>query len=196
MNHLAHLFLADPTPESRAGNFGADFFKGAVGKHDRRIRSSIRLHRAVDAFTDAHPAVHRSKARVRHAAGNASGVVVDLAYDHFLATAWKEYSPQPLEEFARGVYVDLLEAQALLPVSLRQALPRMVKDDWLLRYRTLEGVRRALWFLSRRLRRPPDLDAVIAAIAEEQDLLAADFHEFFPQLIRHAEAVKAPPRQP
>jgi acyl carrier protein phosphodiesterase len=194
MNHLAHIFLAEPTPPSRAGNFGADALKGAVEKHDPRLHDSIRLHRAVDAFTDAHPVVLQSKGRIAHAAGLASGVVVDLLYDHLLATGWEEYSAEPLEEFARGVYGDLLEAQALLPVGLRSALPRMIEDDFLLRYRSMEGVRRALGFVSRRLRRPPDLDSTTAALRENLEALRSDFRRFFPELLRHAAAVKAQSR--
>jgi acyl carrier protein phosphodiesterase len=190
VNHLAHIFLADPTPESRAGNFGADFFKGSIHKHDPRIHDAIRLHRAVDAYTDAHPAALASKARLRRVSGAVSGVVVDLAYDHLLASSWDRYSAVPLESFAREVYGDLLAAQALLPVGLRQALPRMIADDWLLRYRTLEGVRRALGFLSRRMRRPPEIAAVIRAIEDHRADLEADFGVFFPELIRHAGIVK------
>jgi acyl carrier protein phosphodiesterase len=191
MNHLAHIFLADPTPESRAGNFGADYFKGAVGKHDPRLQASIRLHRAVDAFTDHHPAVRSSKARVRNACGNLSGVVIDVVYDHVLARRWSSYSTEPLELWTRSVYGQLLSARDLLPPPLQSALPRMIADDWLMRYREFYGVERALGYLLRRLGRDggelrPMLDAARRSLSD----LDGDFDQFFPELIAHARKVE------
>ncbi len=49
------------------------------------IRAGIKLHRLIDEFTDTHPAVEVSKARIRDKYRKYSGVVVYMYFDHFLA---------------------------------------------------------------------------------------------------------------
>ncbi|MGL4552092.1 MAG: ACP phosphodiesterase, partial [Gemmataceae bacterium] len=65
MNWLAHALLSPPDPEVRLGNLLADLVKG----RDRHpmgepFRRGIALHQRIDRFTDAHPVVHRSIARL------------------------------------------------------------------------------------------------------------------------------------
>ena len=64
MNHLAHFYLAHPHEELMVGGFLGDFVKGKLsGKHPHRIELGIRLHRAIDAYTDQHPIVKQSQRR-------------------------------------------------------------------------------------------------------------------------------------
>jgi acyl carrier protein phosphodiesterase len=56
MNYLAHLFLADDTPESLIGNLLGDFLKGVnKEQYSIAIQLGIELHRKVDVCTDSHP---------------------------------------------------------------------------------------------------------------------------------------------
>lgn len=65
MNWLAHVFHSEPEVEFRLGNPLADIVRG---KELRRMSPGFRLgalrHRQIDAFTDAHPVVKRSRSRV------------------------------------------------------------------------------------------------------------------------------------
>ena len=59
MNHLAHLVLAGPDPDHRLGALLGDHVKGrlALQTLPDGLRSGVVLHRRIDVWTDAHPAV-------------------------------------------------------------------------------------------------------------------------------------------
>ena len=62
MNYLAHLFLAEHTPESLLGNLLGDFLQGiSKERYSIAIQQGIQLHRKVDAYTDSHPIVKEAK---------------------------------------------------------------------------------------------------------------------------------------
>ena len=92
MNFLAHLFLAGPAaaPDYAGrlvGQFIADSVPGRqLLAYPAAVQVGIRAHRAIDAFTDQHPLVRRTTARLRAAGlGKYAGVVADMGYDHLLA---------------------------------------------------------------------------------------------------------------
>jgi hypothetical protein len=63
VNFLAHFHLSPPWPDALAGAYLGDFVRGPVDQHPDlppMIRKGITLHRAIDAFTDAHPVWRRS----------------------------------------------------------------------------------------------------------------------------------------
>ena len=66
MNFLAHLLLGSQSPEQALGSMLGDFVKGPVHRLElpKPVREGIVLHRRIDSFTDAHPLVLQSKARV------------------------------------------------------------------------------------------------------------------------------------
>ena len=183
MNHLAHAFLAADTAESLIGNLAGDFFKGPIARHDPRLREAIRFHRRVDSFTDSHAAVSASKKRIAQPFGHYSGIIIDVYYDHLLAGMWREFSDEPLEDFAARTYRTLQQHPELIPPVFASSLPRMIDDDWLVRYRTEQGVSRALYFLSRRLRKAPPLHESLELLALHREALQEDFLSFFPHLI-------------
>ena len=85
VNWLVHVFLSKPDIEFRLGNLLADLVKG----RDRAAMPSlflegVRQHQRIDAFTDTHPVVRRSRARIGGDYGHARGILVDVFYDHFL----------------------------------------------------------------------------------------------------------------
>lgn len=89
MNWLCHALLVRPDPLAQAGAVLADDLKGAarIGLPDA-VHHGIRHHEAVDRFTDAHPAILRSKARVPAPHRRYAGVLVDVFYGRLLAEAW------------------------------------------------------------------------------------------------------------
>ncbi|RZK97569.1 MAG: DUF479 domain-containing protein, partial [Hymenobacter sp.] len=111
MNFLAHLFLAGPLAAPAyvgqlTGQFIADSVPGRrLEAYPAAVQAGIRVHRAIDAFTDQHPVVRRSTARLRTAGtGKYAGVVADVFMDHFLARNFREFSPESLPDFTRRVY--------------------------------------------------------------------------------------------
>jgi acyl carrier protein phosphodiesterase len=185
LNYLAHLYLADDTPESLLGNLLGDFLKGArVEDFPAEVQVGIRRHFQVDAFTDVHPIPLESRRRIAPPQRRYGGVLVDIFYDHFLTRHWREFSPEPLEAFTARAYAAFASQEALLPERLRHALPRMREEDWLGSHREVDGVRNTLRRLSRRLRREHDLAAGADELVRSYAELEADFRLFFPDLVR------------
>jgi acyl carrier protein phosphodiesterase len=190
VNWLAHAFLSEPDVEFRLGNLLADLVKG----RDRAgmpaaFLEGARRHQAIDVFTDAHPAVHRSRSRIGGDFRHATGILVDVFYDHFLALDWERYAPEPLEAFTARLYADIRARPFQLPTEARAALERMMSDDRLGSYRRLDGIEAALRRVSLRLQartgRDLGLERGVSELVAHFGGLRADFDEFFPQLRVH-----------
>ena len=189
MNYLAHLYLADGTPESLLGNFLGDFIKGVpLAGFPEGVQAGIRQHSRVDAFTDAHPVFSRSRARIQPPHRRYAAVLVDLFYDHYLARHWADYSTVPLPQFSREFYGVLTEHRELLPERLARMAPRMVEEDWLTSYRTVEGMEATLQRLSRRFTRPTAFAEAAVELRREYEGLEEDFRAFLPEAVARFRA--------
>ena len=187
MNFLAHLYLADRRPDALLGSLMGDFVKGPLqGRFSPELTHALSQHRKVDAFTDAHPIVRASRARMAPARRRFAGIMVDVFYDHFLAVHWEDYADQPLEAFAREVYALLRAREAILPERLRRIAPLMAQFDWLGSYRRIEAVHVALDRMGERLKRGNALLGAGAELNANYAGLEADFRAFFPEVVRFA----------
>jgi acyl carrier protein phosphodiesterase len=193
MNFLAHLYLAGP-PTAPAylgqlvGQFIADSVPGRyLSGYPASVQAGIRVHRAIDTFTDQHPVVRRTTARLREAgAGKYAGVVADVFMDHFLARNFAEFSSESLAEFTERVYAELASQQAGFPAAVQHFFPHLVQHNWLLHYAGLEGIGRALLGLSRRASPGSGMDRATEELARNYAAYEADFREFFPALQAYA----------
>ncbi len=188
MNYLAHMYLAGDSEESIVGNMLGDFVKGRIGdEFPPGVAEGIRTHRKVDAFTDLHEMVVRSKRLVSPERRRFSGIIVDLAFDHILAANWGDYSGVPLEDFVEKTYGVLAANTDLMPPRPRKILEVMIDEDWLGSYGGLEGIGRALDRIAIRLERRFGRGSSLAGAAEEVALnygaLEENFRAFFPELI-------------
>jgi acyl carrier protein phosphodiesterase len=190
LNWLAHAFLSKPDIEFRLGNLLADLVKG----RDRAAMSAgfldgVRHHQVIDAFTDAHPIVHRSRARIGGDYRHATGILVDVFYDHFLALDWGRYSAEPLDVFTARLYADIRAGMVHFPEEAQAALERMMTEDRLGSYRRLDGIeaslRRVSLRLAARIGRDLGLDRGVSELVANFEGLRGDFTEFFPQLQAH-----------
>jgi acyl carrier protein phosphodiesterase len=197
VNFLAHLHLSDGTSGSMLGGILADFVKGPdVAALPPDVIAGVKLHRHIDAFTDRHPVVVRSVARVSEKLGWFAGIVIDVYYDHILARAWDRYSAVPLRVFADRAYSLLEDRFALVPPEASHFVRRFIETDRLLQYATPEGIADTLFRLSGRImERMPKRDVRLQdsmpdLLAADADL-SADFHAFYPELIASADGWKA-----
>lgn len=190
MNWLAHVLLSKPDIEFRLGNLLADLVKG----RDRAAMSAafldgVRQHQAIDAFTDTHPTVHRSRSRIAGDFQHATGILVDVFYDHFLAIDWERYSAEPLDVFTVRLYADIRAHPVLLPAEAQAAVERMLREDRLGSYRRLDGIEESLRRVSLRLAartgRDIGLERGLSELVANFEGLRGDFAEFFPQLQGH-----------
>jgi len=191
MNYLAHLLLAEDTPESLIGNFLGDFVKGTLegqkNCYSEGILKGIRTHRHIDSFTDSHSIYRNSKRRISANQRHCSGIVIDVCYDHFLSRHWTRFSESSLNEFIAKVYRILHNHQELLPQKLQNVLPRMIAENWLGTYQHSEGVGLTLTRISRRLRRQNSLATAQDDFLLHYDELERDFLAFFPALLTYTE---------
>jgi acyl carrier protein phosphodiesterase len=195
VNYLAHLFLAGDNPAYLVGHMLGDFVKPReIAAYRPEIQIGIRMHQRVDAFSDSHAVFAASRRRFQPPYRRFAGILVDLVYDHFLATHWDNYSPGvSLPEFTRRAYAVLEGAEAILPGRLQRMLPHMVEGDWLSSYEDLNNVARALRGISRRLRRENPLDDALGALQENYAGLDRDFQLFFPELVEFAAQMDLAP---
>lgn len=184
VNFLAHLYLSGDHPQVMVGNFIGDFVKGRdlSNQFSPDIVRGIELHRAIDEFTDQHPIVRISKSRLWAKYRHYSGVITDIYFDHFLASQWDSYSSTPLADYAGSAYQHLLNHQHILPERVLHMLPYMMKGNWLLNYREIEGIRRALSGMARRASFVSNMENAADDLAEFYPDFKQDFDQFFPEL--------------
>ncbi len=193
MNFLAHLYLSGDNPKITVGNFIGDFVKGAqIEIYDEEIKTGILLHREIDSFTDNHPVVMNSKKRLRPTFRHYSPVIVDVFYDHFLASDWHLYEKKDLREFTNGFYALISEYAEIIPEKVNHMLIYMKRDDWLYHYRQKEGIQRALAGMARRTPFDSKMEMAVDYLNKDYEKYKAEFHAFFPELAQHcAEFLKS-----
>lgn len=179
MNHLVHLFLSDPTDGCRLGALMGDYVKGRLDqRYSAEIRWGLQLHRKIDRFAETNSHFQRSKQRLDPALRHYRGILVDVAYDHFLAVDWTDFADLSLEQFAAAIYRLLDEQQAQLPPALQKDAPRMVAADWLVACRQKHTIEKVLQRLAKRLTRRNQLGEGLMEIERHYQQLATDFRGF------------------
>ena len=191
MNFLAHLYLSKTFDDAMVGNLMADFVKGnPAGLHNREVCQGIALHRSIDTFTDAHPVVRESKARLSPTYRHYAGVIVDIFYDHFLAVHWGQFNGVPLPEFARAVYRLLNEKKPLLTDQMRMVAKYMQEQNWLVGYAQLAGIERVFQGMARRTRFVSGMERATEDLRRDYTYYEKEFFRYFPDLIRYVEEQK------
>ncbi|HEY6504787.1 MAG TPA: ACP phosphodiesterase [Chitinophagaceae bacterium] len=133
------------------GNLISDFVKGKKKfDYPAVIGQGINLHRLIDTFTDGHEATKEAKEIFRPHYRLYSGAIMDVIYDHFLATDGHEFTESSLLDFSTGVYATLENYQQWLPERFAAMFPYMKNQNWLYHYRTRSGAEKSLGGLVRR----------------------------------------------
>jgi acyl carrier protein phosphodiesterase len=203
VNLLAHALLADGSSASIFGNVIADFLRPAeVERLPSAVRDGVRLHRQVDAFTDRHPVVQRSIARVSRRWGWFSGILIDVYYDHVLASDWDHHVGRPLRTFIDTIHAAVWEHSNFVPDPARDWIVRFVEADRFMSYAAADGsgVALALEGLSARIaarmpHRAVRLQDAMPDLRLVHQELADDFGEFLP-LVRAFAAGRHGPQTP
>jgi acyl carrier protein phosphodiesterase len=184
MNYLVHLYLAGSNEESIIGNFIADHVKGSHWKnYSEGIQAGILMHRAVDDFTDHHSVVLESKKIFSPQFGLASGILVDIFYDHLFAKEWIDKNGRiHLNQYASEIYSILKSHESLLPERSRRFLGYMIEYNILYQYHTLQGIEQTLRGLSRRLKDRFQLWDGLQVFEEQESLIHQQYQIFFQNL--------------
>ncbi|MCE5234178.1 MAG: ACP phosphodiesterase [Mizugakiibacter sp.] len=183
MNHLAHALLAGDDPALVFGSLLGDFVRGAPDPAlPPALRAGIRLHRAVDAWTDAHPIVVAGRARFAPPWRRYAGILLDVWFDHCLAGDFARWADRPLDAYAQWLHAVLDAHAALQPPALRRFVAYMRAHALPAAYRERATLDDVFAGLSHRLSRANPLAESGPALDAQAGRLAADFEAFFPQL--------------
>lgn len=190
MNYLAHIYLARHSDDAMIGALLGDFVKPHSGEQFNAVmQAEILTHRKVDSFTDSHPTVLAAKALFEGPRRRYAGIVLDVFYDHLLASQWSRYSSIPLATFIKRFYTALAQRDELLPANLARLAPYMIEQDWLGSYQEYEGAEMAVRRISTRLSKNGDLmrEALID-LKQHRATITTGFDAFFPELIAFVES--------
>jgi acyl carrier protein phosphodiesterase len=187
MNLLVHLWLAERSHSSAAGQILGDVIKGRLdsrlnGRLPPAIRDGIRLHRAIDGFSDAHPAHRAMRRHFEAPLRRYAGILVDIGFDHSLANTWPDYSHESLAGFAAAAERQVRRewpAQAPFAVARMRGLATVLHG-----YAQPAGVQRALDSVARRLTHRNPLGCALPALLAQK----AAFDAALPGLLAALEA--------
>ncbi|MGD1320596.1 ACP phosphodiesterase [Chryseobacterium sp. 2R14A] len=191
MNYLAHSFLSFSDGQI-VGQFLEDFILNKERfSFPKEIQDGITMHRAIDTFTDSHPALHEAKKVFSPLVRLYAGAFVDVSMDHFLATDFSLNSLKGWKEHSLKVYRVLNENKQFLPENFKRMLAKMEHDDWLFNYREDWGIKFSIQNVLNKAKYLDKDIPVFQAFLDNKDILQKCYDDFFPDLLAHAKAENA-----
>lgn len=188
MNFLAHAVLSFDHSEILVGNMISDFVKGKKQyDFEPSVRCGIALHRAIDIYTDEHPATKAMKSFYKKDYGLYSAVLADVSYDYFLANDENIFPHQDhLKSFTTETYKQLSSFKEILPENFAYAFGYMQQQDWLFHYRSDEGIAKSFAGLQRRATYMNDTDQAMEIFKTNRNEMKLLYQEFFPEIQKYA----------
>jgi acyl carrier protein phosphodiesterase len=186
MNYLAHLSLSGNDGQIMAGNFIGDSMRGIdLHSFPPHIQKGIHLHRFIDDFTDHHQEFIKAKKyfSVEFDKYRYSGALVDIFFDHFLATHFSRYFKGDLQEFAYHCYTILGQHYFIFPEKAKHFFQYMVQNNILFNYSRTEGIEKVLEGMTYRINEKALLFNAFPIFLSHYRELEKHFENFFPELM-------------
>lgn len=191
MNHLAHALLAGAESDVVLGGLTADFLRGAIDPElPVGVRAGIALHRAIDTYTDAHPQVVAARRLFDPPFRRYAGILLDIWFDHLLARDWSRLGEGSLHGFSMGIQTLLHERAAELPERMHGFARYLQTNNLPEAYRDVAMIDRVLHGMSLRLSRANPIAEALSVLQSHGPSLDRHFRTFFPDLMRHATALR------
>lgn len=188
MNYLAHAYLSFGEPKVLVGNLIGDSVRGNIERtYEKDIVVGIKLHRAIDHFTDNHPLVKQAQELLKPEYGKYASVITDMYFDYFLGKYWKNYHEQPLEEFAREVYDTIEIFIDIIPFRFMKMYGFMRYHDMLVGYGSLDGIRRAMQAMAKKTKFHSKMETAHIFLDEHHEYFRIHFGDFFEDLVAHSK---------
>lgn len=186
MNYLAHSYLAF-SDEQIVGQFLED----VIPNRDRfsypeKMQQGITLHREIDTFTDAHPAISEAKKIFSPLVRLYAGAFVDVSLDYFLANS---LSDEALKNHAEKVYFALRKYEEFLPERLVKMVNGMEKDNWLYNYKQDWGIKYSIQNVLNKAKYLEKHLPVFDLFLNNKPELQRHFDVFFPELLGHVQKI-------
>ncbi len=183
MNFLAHFHLAWPDHGLIVGGLEGDYYKGPLrGDLPHAIERGVKLHRAIDAYTDNHPVVAQLRRDMPQSLRRYAGILIDLSFDHYLSLHWSDFSDIPLPDFNDSVYRTLTDHADHLSDGSRNMLARMLEYDLLGLYLQWETVPATARRIGQRFKRHNPFDDIEQELSPARPMLEQAFLAFYPEL--------------
>ncbi|MFC4529022.1 DUF479 domain-containing protein [Dyella halodurans] len=183
MNNLAHTLLAGDDELLQLGGLMGDFVHGKPDPAlPERLITGIRLHRAIDVYTDSHPEVVAARALLPSPYRRYGGILLDMWFDHLLALDFERWSGRGLEPYSAGVRDLLRRHESSLPTGLQRFRLYMEAHALPAGYARPEEMAAALDGISHRLSRVNPVGEALPVLTGLSVPLHGHFETFFPQL--------------
>lgn len=184
MNFLAHVFLANAQPSAIVGQLCGDFVRGSkLEGFNRPVQAAIRHHRSLDSFTDKHPVNINARTLFTAPHRRYAGIIVDVAYDYFLANDWNQYSEIPLQQYVDLVHESLASHESMLPENLKRFAPILRSEKILENNLHRSHIDLTLRRLSQRRKSMQPLATAAPSLWQNEAALKQAFDTFFPELV-------------
>ena len=189
MNYLAHAYLSFSKTGILAGNLISDFVKGKKQyDYSTAILHGIKLHRAIDAFTDSHECIKEIKEFFRADYRLYAAVFADIVCDYFLANDKNEFpSAQSLASFSQHTYTQLNQQIEQLPENFQQIFVYMKQHDWLYNYRLESGIQHSFAGVVRRSLYMKESSTAFNIFMHHKDKMQVHYNQFFPLLKKFSQ---------
>ena len=180
MNYLAHAFLSNHQEGLLIGNFIADHVRGnKLLDYPDDIQMGIRLHRAIDYFTDTHEEFKKCKRLFYDGFEKYSGILVDIYFDYCLASNFHLHTDQLLETFAVKVYNVYQKNKQIFPEHSNHFLSYVLQNNIYNASARIEGIEKVLLHLSHRINHGAMLHHSINIMQANQAEIQDRFTRFF-----------------
>ena len=184
MNHLAHFQLSQDNHGWMIGGLLGDFVKG---RYPGQWEQGIHLHRLIDAYSDQHQEWRSCYQLFQPEFRRFSGIMLDIAADHFLCRYWHQFDQQPLDHFCSTVYT-LLEQTTQLPDEAQHLADNLIRRQSLQRYHDKTSMGASLARIGKRLKRDNPLHRAGQELLLNYQAVEQRFLSFYPQLQSFANA--------
>lgn len=180
---MAHFQLAWPDEGLIAGGLEGDFYKGLLrGELPSDLERGIKLHRAIDAYTDGHPLIAQLRRELPPGLRRYAGILIDLCFDHYLSLHWPRFSTVRLADFSAEVYRILDKHEGGLTAGARTMAARIIEYDVLNLYLEWDTVPASAARIGERFRRHNPFLDLNRELSPAKELLEHTFLDFYPQL--------------
>lgn len=186
MNYLAHSFLSGNESGLLVGNFIADHLQGNHFENiPENIVEGIKMHRSIDTFTDAHPLFKETKRIFYKDFEKYSGILVDIYFDHVLASGFNEFSKNKLQDHCQTVYGVYSNHSDYLPHGSKRFLEYVLTNNIYHAYSEMQGIETVLMHLSHRIKHGVALQDSVSVFKENEKKVRDNFSLFMNEAIQH-----------
>ena len=184
MNFLAHVYLFNDNFSLAVENLIADRVKGKdLTDFPPMIQKGILSHRKIDIFTDHHPLFKEFVSLLFPIYRHYSRVIIDMYFDHFLASNWDKYHSKNLKVFSYEFYDALKIESENFPENIKNFSRKLIFYNWFDSYKTITGLELILAQMEQRTRFPSKLSASTKQLKENYTYFHNHFSSFMEEVI-------------